>query len=127
MIHDGDPVSCVNIDKDLDKLKENIKNGGFLESKIKQYFLENTHRVLFTLEPDTKLSQKTIEETKKELKSILKQKTKQDLEKIREDAKTLEALQEKEEDVSILPTLDLSDVPPEIEIIKPDKIKGVSF
>jgi Zn-dependent M16 (insulinase) family peptidase len=127
MIHDGDPVSCINIDKDLDKLKEHTKNGGFLESKIKQYFLENQHRVLFIIEPDTQLSQKTIEDTKKELKSILKQKTKQDLEKISEDAKTLEALQEKEEDVSILPTLDLADVPPEIEIMKPDKIKGVSF
>ncbi|MBU8848252.1 MAG: insulinase family protein [Desulfobacterales bacterium] len=127
VIHDGDPVSCINIDADLNKLKENIKKGGFLENKLRQYFLENPHRVLFTLEPDTGLEQKEIEETKKELKNLLKQMTQQDLEQIRKDAKILEALQEKEEDVSILPTLDLVDVPPEIEIIKPDTIKNVSL
>ena len=127
VIHDGDPISCINIDEDLDKLKENIKKGGFLENKLRQYFLENPHRVLFTLEPDMGLEQKEIKETKKELKKLLKQMTKQDLEQIRKDAKALEALQEKQEDVSVLPTLDLVDVPPEIEIIKPDTIKNVSL
>ncbi|MCD4719669.1 MAG: insulinase family protein [Desulfobacula sp.] len=127
VIHDGDPVSCINIDDDLDKLKENIKKGGFLENKLRQYFLENPHRVLFTLEPDTGLEQKEIEETKKELITLLKQMTEQDLEQIKKDAETLEALQEKEEDVSVLPTLDLADVPSEIEIIKPDTIKNVRF
>ena len=127
IIHDGDPLSCINIDKDLDKLKENLKKGGFLENKLRQYFLENPHKVLFTLEPDTGLEQKTIEETKKELKNLLKQKTEQDLEQIKKDAKILETLQEKEEDVSVLPTLDLVDVPAQIEIVKPDIIKDVVF
>ncbi|NOX35382.1 MAG: peptidase M16 [Deltaproteobacteria bacterium] len=127
VIHDGDPVSCINIDEDLDRLKENLKKGGFLENKLRQYFLENPHRVVFTLEPDMDLEQKEVEKTKKELETILKQMSKQDLAKIRQDAKILAALQEKEEDVSVLPTLELVDVPPEIEIIKPDTIKQVSF
>ena len=127
LIHDGDPVSCINIDEDLNTLKENIKTGPFLENKLRQYFLENPHWVLFTLEPDTGLEQKSLEETQKELKNLLKQMTKKDLEKIQKDTKLLEALQEKEEDVSVLPTLDLVDVPPQIEIIKPDKITGVKL
>lgn len=127
VIHDGDPVSCVNIDDDLDKLKEQIKKGSFLENKLRQYFIENSHRVLFTLEPDTTLEQKNIQETQKELKALLKQMTPKDLEQIKKDAEMLEALQEKEEDVSVLPTLDLVDVPPEIEIVKPDTIKNVTF
>ncbi len=127
VIHDGNPVSCINIDSDLGRLKEEIKKGGFLENKLRHYFLENPHRVLFTLEPDSDLEQKTIKETKKELKNLLKTMTDQDLEQIRKDAKTLEALQEKEEDVSILPTLDLVDVPPEIEIIKPDIIQDITL
>ncbi|MDA3789254.1 MAG: insulinase family protein [Desulfobacula sp.] len=127
LIHDGDPVLCINIDEDLKTLKENIKNGPFLENKLRQYFLENPHWVLFTLEPDTGLEQKSLEETQKELKNLLKQKSKKDLEKIQKDTKLLEAFQEKEEDVSVLPTLELVDVPPQIEIIKPDKITGVNF
>ncbi len=126
-IHDGDPVSCINIDEDLDILKEKIKKGPFLENKLRQYFLENQHRILFTLEPDTDLEKNNIEKTKKELKNLLRQMSKKDLEKIQKDTKTLAALQEKDEDVSILPTLDLVDVPSEIEIIKPDKINGVKF
>jgi len=127
LIHDGDPVFCINIDEDLDKLKQEIKNGPFLENRLKQYFLENPHRILFTLEPDKGLEQKNIEETQKELKKILKQMSQKDLEQIRKDARILEARQEKEEDVSVLPTLDLVDVPPEIEIIKPDAITGVTL
>jgi len=127
VIHDGDPESCINIDKDLVLLKENLKKGGFLEDKLKHYFLENPHRVLFTLEPDSRLEQKNNEKTKKELKHLLTQLTSKDLDRIREDTKILQALQEKEEDVSILPTLDLVDVPAEIEVIKPDSIKEVPF
>jgi len=127
LIHDGDPVSCINIDQDLDTLKEKIKNGPFLENKLRQYFLDNPHRILFTLEPDTNLEQKNIENTRKELKTLLTQMGKKDLEKIQTDTQLLKALQEKEEDVSALPTLALADVPPQIEIIKPDSIPGVNF
>ncbi|MBU2629927.1 MAG: insulinase family protein, partial [Proteobacteria bacterium] len=127
VIHDGDPVLCINIDEDLNTLKEKLKKEGFLENKLRHYFLENPHRVLFILEPDTNLEQKQVEETKKELKNLLKQMTQKDLEKIEKDAKALEALQEKQEDVSVLPTLDLIDVPSEIEMIKPDTIKNVTL
>ena len=126
-IHGGDPVSCINIDKDLDILKEKIRKGPFLENKLRQYFLENPHRILFTLEPDTDLEISNIEKTRIELKNLLRKMSKKDLEKIQKDTKTLAALQEKDEDVSILPTLDIADVPSEIEIIKPDKITGVKL
>ena len=127
LIHDGDPVSCINIDDDLNTLKENLQKGGFLEAKLKQYFLLNPHRVLFTLKPDASLEEKTLKKTKKELKNLLKKMGPKDLEKIRKDAEKLEALQEKDEDVSALPTLELIDVPHEIEIIRPDVIKTVDF
>jgi Zn-dependent M16 (insulinase) family peptidase len=127
LIHEGDPVSCINIDKDLNALKENLQKGGFLEAKLRQYFLLNPHRVLFTLKPDAALEERTLKKTKKELRALLKKMTPKDLEKIRKDAKTLEALQEKDEDVSVLPTLELADVPHEIEIIRPDAIETVDF
>jgi len=127
VIHDGDPLSCVNIDDDLNALKEKIASGQFLEGRLKQYFLDNPHRVLFILEPDTNLEQKNVEETKQELAKVLKQLSQKDIEQIQKDAKALEALQETEEDLSVLPTLELTDVPPEMEIIKPDTIKDIKF
>ena len=128
LIHDGNPVSCINIDDDLNKLKKKLlQKNKFLENKLKEYFLENTHRVLFTLKPDTKLEQKTINKTKKDLENIFRQLNKKDIENIQRDSKKLEKLQEKIEDVSVLPTLELVDIPRQIEIIKPDKIKDVKF
>ncbi len=127
LIHDGNPIDCINIDKDLKKLNTQIEKGGFLENKLKHYFLENPHRVLFTLEPDADLENQQVQQTKKELRTLLKEMTAQDLDQIKADAEQLEALQEKEEDLSVLPTLELVDVPPEIEIIKPDTIKDVSL
>ncbi len=127
LIHDGNPVSCINIDKDLDRLKQELKKGGFLENRLRHYFIDNPHRVLFTLEPDCELEEKTINDTKQELKKRLSKMSEKDLEQIRKDAETLKILQESQEDISVLPTLDIADIPSEIEIIKPDVIKNVKF
>lgn len=127
LIHGGDPLSCVNIDKDLNRIKEKINSGNFLEQKLKEHFLDNPHRILFTLEPDPNLEQKKEKITRQELAEKLKSLTKDDIEKIKQDSKTLEALQESDEDISVLPTLELEDVPPKIEIVKPDSIDGVCF
>ncbi len=127
MIHDGDPVSCINIDDDLETLTDKISQGGFLEERIRHYFLENPHRVLFTLEPDSQLEENQTKETKAELKNILTTLKEDDLAQIRQDSRALELLQESEEDLSSLPTLALSDVPTQIEIIKPDQIEDIRF
>ena len=129
-LHNGDPVNCIEFDEDLKKLKTLVNKGGFLEGKIEEYFINNPHRVLFTLAPDHEMEQKEVDRTKKELSLTLeklkKEKTDQALTKIIQDAKELSLLQESEEDLSSLPCLDLSDVPPKIEKIAPDNIAGVS-
>ncbi|WDP84973.1 MAG: insulinase family protein [Desulfobacter sp.] len=127
MIHGGDPVACINIDQDLDRLKRKLDQGPFLEEQIKAYFLDNPHRLLFTLEPSLGLEQEQTQKTQEKLKNTLSQLRPEQIEQIRSDAKALEALQETEEDLSSLPTLELEDVPPEIEIILPDNIEGVSL
>lgn len=127
LIHDGDPLTCINIEKDLALLKEKIKSGPFLENKLKEYFLNNSHRVLFILEPDPELENKKNNQIKKELAQKLETLTNDDLDQITNDAQALEALQESEEDISVLPTLELKDVPPQVEIVKPDTVKNVSF
>lgn len=126
LIHDGDPVACINIENNLNRLKKDLKTGNFLEKKLKAYFIDNPHRVRFTLEPDIDLEKKTQKATRQTLKTVLKKMLPDELVQIRQDAKSLETLQEQKEDVSVLPTLELSDVPPDIEIIKPDDINGVS-
>ncbi len=149
-IHEGDPVAALKFDDDLERLKQKtenyydkeIKNNyspesksdnkiappinsckeGFLEQKIREYFLDNPHRVLFILEPDQSMEERENLRVQDELKNILASLTPEQIAKIREDSNRLMELQEAKEDVSVLPTLELSDVKPDIEIIKPDSI-----
>ena len=100
--------------------KAELEKGPFLEKRIRQFFLDNPHRLLFTLEPDADLESRQVAATRAELKSILATLEPGDIQRLNKDAKALEALQETEEDLSILPTLEREDIPPEIEIIHPD-------
>ncbi|MCP4116675.1 MAG: peptidase M16 [Desulfobacteraceae bacterium] len=125
-IHEGDPVVCFKFDADLERLNRELEKGGFLEERIRTYFLDNPHRVLFTLAPDQDLEKKETEKTGEELAARMKELSAGEISHIEEDAATLAALQDAKEDLTSLPTLELADVPPEIEIIHPDTVEGVT-
>jgi len=125
-IHEGDPVSCLNFDEDLKRLKDEIKKGGFLEKRIRSWFIDNPHRVLFTLVPDQEMEEKTAQQTREKLAGILKKLKTEEIERVDADAQRLASLQESKEDLSSLPCLGLSDVPPDITVIKPDTIPEVT-
>ncbi len=126
-IHDGDPVSCFNFDDDLDRLRKETASGGFLEGKIREYFLDNPHRVFFILEPDQEMEENEAQRVLKELREKLGAIPSEEFSKIDQDAKELVRLQEAKEDVRVLPTLELTDVQPDIEIITPDSIAQVKI
>ena len=67
MVHEGDPVTAINIDSDLKKLQEELAKGPFLEGRIRRYFLDNPHRLLFTLAPDKDLEARQAEDVRHEL------------------------------------------------------------
>ncbi|MBI9088629.1 MAG: insulinase family protein [Desulfobacterium sp.] len=125
-IHEGDPVVCLKFDADLERLNQEMEKGGFLEERIRTYFLDNPHRVLFTLAPDQEMEKNEKEKTAEALSAILKETSAEGLARIEADAATLAALQDAKEDLSSLPTLELGDVPPEIEIVHPDTVDRVT-
>lgn len=125
-IHEGDPVSSLNFDADLERFKRETADKSigdiFIAKKIREYFLDNPHRVLFVLEPDQDMEEQENIRVEKELQQILTAMTPKEAAQIEKDSEKLAALQEAKEDVAALPTLELSDVKPDIEIIKPDVI-----
>jgi presequence protease len=118
LVSRGRPVRILQFDADLEKLREKIAKGPFLEQKIQEYFIDNTHRVLFKLAPDQEKEEKENQKLDAELKSILDSLSEQDIEKIKQDAEALKKLQETPEDLSVLPTLELSEIPPEVQKVK---------
>jgi len=124
-LHGGDPSRILNLDEDLKRLREELSKGPLFENRIRKYFIGNPHRVLLTLAPDHDMEQRENRRVAEELERINAGSSKIDIEKIKNDAVSLEALQGKKEDLSCLPTLEISDIPPSVEDVKESALYGV--
>ncbi len=109
-IHGGNPADALRFDDLLTRLREELEAGPYFENLIRRYLLENPHRVTLTLKPDPDRKKREDAETRRtlaEIKSTLNEAQKQALV---EQARQLQAAQEEEDDLSCLPTLELSDI-----------------
>ncbi len=114
-LHGGDPIDRLRLDADLDRIRREMKSGGFFEERLRRHFIDNPHRVLFKLLPDQTLEEKETQRTAAELAATAASLSPADFTKIAADAAALERLQETKEDISILPTLTRNDIPADIQ------------
>lgn len=114
-LHGTDPAEIIQLDPYLERLRREMAGGPFLENRIRHWFLNNPHRVLFTLEPDTGMEAREQAKEEESLARIADSLKPADIEKIKKDAAVLDALQMADEDISVLPTLMLSDIDQEIQ------------
>jgi len=118
-MHGGDPERVLKFDADLEKLRRELARGAFLEGKLKTWFLDNPHRVLFTLKPDQELADRQARQEAAELEALYASMSSEALEAVKKDAEALMKLQEAQENVSCLPTLELEDIPPSVKRVVP--------
>jgi len=116
--HGGDALKILNFDADLAKLQSELEKGSFFENQIKKYFLDNPHRLLLTLAPDQEMEENENKRLRTELDHIKKDLSPTDIDQIRQDAEALQRLQEAEEDISSLPTLQREDIPSSVPLVK---------
>ena len=102
----------LEIGKNLEEIREKIDAGGYFEGIVKKYFLDNPKRVTLTTNPDSGLLDSKDYEEVKRLKEIQKTLTETDQAKIIADSVMLQKHQEQVQDLSILPTLRVSDIEP---------------
>ncbi len=114
-LHGGDPFDKLRIDDDLAKIRREAARGRFFEARIQKYFIDNPHRVLFKLLPDPSLEKREEERIAKELSGIAARLSRTEFAEIETDAQALVKLQERQEDVSRLPTLTRADIPPDVQ------------
>ncbi len=117
-LHGGDPVRALEFDADLSRLRALLEKEAVFEERIKRYFLDNPHRVRLTLAPDQEMEARENRRVAAELGRIKSQMGPGDIEKIRQDAKALARLQETQEDLTVLPTLEKEDIPPHVVCIE---------
>jgi len=116
-LHGGSPEKLLMFEKDLERLRREVAQNGFFEKQIKRHLLDNPHRARLVLLPDTELAKREKERVRAELAAIKQKFRKADIERIQADAQALKTLQEATEDTSVLPTLSLTDVPPDVHTV----------
>ncbi|MFZ7126253.1 MAG: insulinase family protein [Desulfobacterales bacterium] len=121
--HDGNPERILQIDRDIEVLREQSGRGVF-EDRLRRYFLDNPHRLVLTLSPDPEKRLREEAETTERLKAIESQLSEADIARIRADAEKLQSIQDADEDTSVLPTLELEDIPPSVQRLQPSNPPG---
>ena len=114
-LYGGDPFSALNFDKDLEHLQKARQEGRFFENLIQAELLDNPHRALLTVVPDPELEERQRQAELKRLAEIETSLTDEERERIVQEALRLKAEQEAKPDLSVLPTLDLGDIPMKFE------------
>lgn len=110
-IHRGDPVKLLNLDPVLQKLHEDIKQPGYIQTLVKEWLLDNPHRVRVVMKPDAELEDRREALVKKQLAKVKASLSAQQKQQLIEQASALQARQQREEDETLLPKVGLEDVP----------------
>ena len=115
-IHRSDPAALLNLDPVIDSLREQIKDPDFIKKLVREYLIENQHRVRLTMHPDTSLSQRKEEAERQRLATMKTAMTDSDMQLVVNRAAELAQRQLQDDDPEMLPKVGLEDVPPELSI-----------
>src|SRR6266849_1243806 len=111
----GDPFKALDFDADLEHLEKARSEGRFFENLIRAELLDNMHRALLTVAPDPELEERQRHAELERLAAIEARLDEEQKRQIVEEALRLKADQEAKHDLSVLPTLELSDIPMKFE------------
>ncbi len=113
-LYDEDPFTALAWEKPLASIKARLANKEqVFEDLIKEYFLDNTHRILVNLVPDTKLAQRRQEEERARVEAVYNKMNEEQRTFTDKESQRLLAAQEKEdseEALATIPMLTLADL-----------------
>lgn len=109
--HDADIVQSLHFDETLKKIRTKI-NGDpqYLQTKVKEYFQENAHKLTLTMTPDVEFEKKFTDKEQLLIQQKVNELSIEAKEQLFGDCQRLADAQKKQENLDILPCLKLSDV-----------------
>ncbi len=117
-IHRGDPVAAMDLDPVLAHLRIAIQDPQFIPGLVRDWLLDNPHRVHLTLRPEPKLSERRDAAEAARLAAMKAAMTEAERLRVVEQAAALSARQLQEDDPEILPKVGLEDIPVELPIAR---------
>jgi Zn-dependent M16 (insulinase) family peptidase len=115
-VHRGDLAGLLNIDPALERLREKVKAPAFIPNLIRQWLLDNPHRVRVTLRPDNQITTLREAAEAERLAAIKARLSDEEKQAIVQRAKDLDARQQQVDDDALLPKVTLEDVPLDLHL-----------
>jgi Zn-dependent M16 (insulinase) family peptidase len=127
--HYSDPIAVLNLEPVIASLQEQIQDPDYIRQLARQLLLENKHRVTLVMTPDTTLSAKNLALEAARLADIKAAMSESQQKATIKLAADLNARQEQVDDDSVLPRVELSDVPAVLPDLTFEKTRphGVPF
>lgn len=114
-LHNGDPLAPLRFEKPLQSIKAAVSaGGGYFEGLIREWFLDNPHRISVLLVPDKELGRNQEEEETARLEALSILMTEEEREEARRSAEALRAWQatpDSGEALASIPRLAVEDLP----------------
>jgi Zn-dependent M16 (insulinase) family peptidase len=115
-IHRGDLVATLNLDPVLEKLREEVRDPAFIPRLIREFLLDNPHRVRLTMRPDPELGRRRDAAEAERLAALRETLDELQRQEVVERAARLQERQQRQDDPGILPKVGLADIPEETPI-----------
>ncbi|CAG8615115.1 492_t:CDS:10, partial [Cetraspora pellucida] len=115
--NDSNPIDILEINQNIDIIKERIKSEPFFQNLVEKYFLTNPHTLICIMETNQQYTEVLSQEEETRLSSKTSVLTEQEKNKIYEQSIELIKKQEAKEDLSVLPSLHVSDISREMRRI----------
>lgn len=109
--HRGDAFALLDVESALNDLRDKIKQPDFIQTKVRELLLNNTHRVRLALHPDTKMQAHMQAAEKLQLEKIKAALNAAEAQRIIEQTRALNQRQLQVDDDSVLPKVTLADIP----------------
>ena len=119
-LYDGNPLDVFKFNEYSERIRKDYKNGIF-EELIQKYLIGNQHKLILKMIPDESLTQKQQLEELTMIKAVESALSQEDKERLVQEALELQKDQETVQDIDLLPTLTLNDIPTKIEYVEHNK------
>lgn len=109
--HGGDLVEALYINAKVDRFRRHLADDpSYLQDKVRRYFVENAHRLVVVMSPDADYEAKLAREEQAEFERKCSALTDDQRGAIVDKGRQLAELQNRSDDASCLPSLQLSDI-----------------
>src|SRR5690606_3890532 len=109
--HRGDPIALLNVDVALENLRRKTQDPTFIQQAVRKWLLDNPHRVRLTLRPDVHMGERIKAAEVARLAALKASLSDEQKQEIIQRSHALQARQQQVDDESVLPKVDLTDIP----------------